>query len=300
MLPPAIDPLHHQPPLPLPEGFARAAILDALTGIAIDGGGAGELESYAREDCDRFLHTLALLPPGPARVLEVGSNPYFLTTLMRTFRPDIDLTLTNYFGGATGMRRQRVRIASLRGGEPEEFDLDYLNVDIETQALPFDDGRFDVVLYCEVIEHMTHDPLRSLLTLKRVLRPGGALILTTPNVARLENVARLVAGANLYDPYSGYGPHGRHNREYTRHELHHLLRYCGFREEVFFTADVHPNRAGDYLDPAQLEPLVAARAADLGQYLFTRCINDGPAPDAKPGWLYRSYPAEMIDAGEQL
>ena len=46
--------------------------------------------------------------------------------------------------------------------------------------LPFDDGEMDVVFACDVIEHV-HDVSGFLLGLRRVLRPGGALFLTTPN-----------------------------------------------------------------------------------------------------------------------
>ncbi len=36
-------------------------------------------------------------------------------------------------------------------------------------------------------------------------------------VSRLENVCRMIAGVNIYDPYSGYRPYGRHNRENNKH-----------------------------------------------------------------------------------
>ncbi len=92
------------------------------------------------------------------------------------------------------------------------------------------------MLFCEIVEHLLLDPLHALHEIHRVLRPSGLLVLTTPNVARLGNVLALVAGANIYDPYSGFGPLGRHNREYTRHELVALLRFAGFTVEAAFTA----------------------------------------------------------------
>lgn len=113
--------------------------------------------------------------------------------------------------------------------------MDFANANIESDVLPYGDGTFDVLLFCEVLEHMTMDPLHAMLEIKRVLKPGRKLVLTTPNAARLENAAAFIEGRNIYDPYSGYGPHGRHNREYTRHELEH----CGFEVEQFFTANVH-------------------------------------------------------------
>ncbi len=44
-------------------------------------------------------------------------------------------------------------------------------------------SHFDVALCCELIEHLAEDPMHMLLELNRVLRWGGLLILTTPNIA---------------------------------------------------------------------------------------------------------------------
>lgn len=49
-------------------------------------------------------------------------------------------------------------------------------------GLPFPDHGFDLVWCSEVIEHL-HDPRSFLGEIERVLRPGGAAILTTPNSA---------------------------------------------------------------------------------------------------------------------
>ncbi|CAH2771099.1 MAG: hypothetical protein CBARDCOR_1238, partial [uncultured Caballeronia sp.] len=88
-----------------------------------------------------------------------------------------------------------------------------------------------------------------------MLKDDGTLVLTTPNVNRLENVARMIVGANIYDPYSDYGPYGRHNREY-KHELYTMLTYLGFPVEEIFTADVNPNLSANYLDPKNSDLLL--------------------------------------------
>jgi hypothetical protein len=114
------------------------------------------------------------------------------------------------------------------------------------------------------------------------------LILTTPNVARLENRARLLAGENIYDPYSGYGPYGRHNREYTSAELRQLLAHAGFAIETCFSADVHENLANHYCPLAKYQ--AAIRSGDeLGQYLFVRARSSLPVQTSRPAWLYRSW-----------
>lgn len=46
--------------------------------------------------------------------------------------------------------------------------------------LPFDDESFDVVTMLAVLEHLAH-PKEIVLEMERVLRPGGAVILTVPS-----------------------------------------------------------------------------------------------------------------------
>jgi SAM-dependent methyltransferase len=58
----------------------------------------------------------------------------------------------------------------------------------DAQPLPFRDGAFDAVFAGELIEHLP-DPRPGVAEFRRVLRPGGTLILTTPNRLRLANLA---------------------------------------------------------------------------------------------------------------
>jgi len=48
------------------------------------------------------------------------------------------------------------------------------------QQIPFRDGTFDTVISCETIEHVPA-PVEALREVHRVLRPGGRLLMTTPN-----------------------------------------------------------------------------------------------------------------------
>jgi hypothetical protein len=104
----------------------------------------------------------------------------------------------------------------------------------------------------------------------------------------------MVFGANIYDPYSGYGPYGRHNREYNRHELVTLLQFEGFDVIEHFTADVHENSAAHYADLNYLKDMLEFRKHDLGQYLFVKATNAQHTSDKVPSWLYRSLPAEQL------
>lgn len=294
---PLIDPRSYQPPLPLPHGFTRQQIHDILAAVSVDRSARGELQAYASADCERFLYTLGLMPEtATGRMLEIGANPYFTTLLFRRFRPNVELSLVNFFGAGHAHGQQTVTFPGFDGVE-ESVEFSYENANIEDSSLPYPDQTFDYALFCEVLEHMTHDPLRAILELKRVLKSDGVMILTTPNAARLENVVTFLEGRNMYDPFSGYGPYGRHNREYTRHELHMLMTHCGFDAEASFTGNVHADLPLESAKAASLNEAifqVRHREHDLGQYLFTRWRNARPANEKLPAWLYRSYPAERM------
>ena len=302
--------MRHRPSTPLPPGETEESVLGWLETIhatRTDPRVRDELETYLRTELRRFLFTLDLVPPGRGRLLEVGADPYFTTALLRRFR-DHDLFLTNGTGEqaldnpvplpALGCRADALRFA--------RFNL-------ETDPIPFPAPPFDVVLCCEVIEHMTSDPVQALATLNESLRPGGQLVLTTPNAARLGVLANVMEGIHsMHDQYSGYGPYGRHSREYTPGEMGALLRHAGFEVEVAFTADVAPpSREGPYPALRMLLGLVGGtlaaarwtlsalkvlpgRPAGLGAYMFFRARKVGDPSRLKPSWLYRSFPAEEM------
>lgn len=282
----------------IPDGVERDALLERLSQIRIDGSGSEELKGYLEADLDRFLYTLALLPMNAqGKGLEVGANPYFMSVLANEQRPGVDFDYINYFEGSPDDILQVVQWPSREGGL-REHTFQSRNVNLERDKFHVADESYDIILFCEVLEHFTMDPLHCVLELNRLLSPDGILVLTTPNVARFENVTALLEGRNLYDPYSGYGAHGRHNREYTRHELHMLMRHAGFVCDLDFSSDVHPNIPSS-VDPTRVQLLLGEtphREHDLGQYLFTRWRKtNGGGNSALPAWLYRSYPAHRFE-----
>lgn len=110
------------------------------------------------------------------------------------------------------------------------------------EALPFDPDSFDFVLCGEVIEHVV-DPDGLLIELRRVLKPGGRLILTTPNLAYAVNRLLLLCGVQPlftetslkknYGRYFSFLGQGRretqgHLKIFTRRALCELLTDCGF------------------------------------------------------------------------
>jgi 2-polyprenyl-3-methyl-5-hydroxy-6-metoxy-1,4-benzoquinol methylase len=99
-------------------------------------------------------------------------------------------------------------------------DLDFRLVELD-QPLPFDDNSFHVVWAGEVIEHVA-DTARWLSELRRVLAPGGRLLLSTPNHGRVLLALRGIE--HFSDPL------GDHLHLYTRRSLRQLLEEFGFGE----------------------------------------------------------------------
>jgi SAM-dependent methyltransferase len=80
----------------------------------------------------------------------------------------------------------------------QRVEADFRQANLE--ALPFDDGEFDLVLCSQVIEHVL-EPDLGIAELRRVLRPGGALVISTDNahnvVTKTINAPRTAAVAIL-------------------------------------------------------------------------------------------------------
>lgn len=283
-----------RPSLPLPRGVTEQSLFEFVTSVRVADAPEQEMMAYGSHDFRRFVYTLGLVNGLRGKCLELGANPYFTTMLLERFT-GLELSLANYFGPSpAGLHTQEVTFSSLADGTRQTRKFSYQHFNVENDTFPYAEGEFDVVIFAEIIEHLLNDPCKVLREIKRVLKPGGTLIVTTPNVARLENVARMIAGENIYDPYSGYGPYGRHNREFNHHELVALCVFEGFEATEHFTADVHENRAGTYADLNHLKRKLVFRKGDLGQYLFLKATNTSHASTKVPSWLYRSLPAERL------
>jgi SAM-dependent methyltransferase len=110
--------------------------------------------------------------------------------------------------------------AALERARRAQPELRFVRVAVEG-PLPFEDHAFDLVWASEVIEHVA-DTARWLSDVRRVLRPGGSLLLTTPNHGRIHVLLR---GLERYSE-----PLGDHLHLYTRRSLAQTLSEFGFAE----------------------------------------------------------------------
>ncbi|MDB5035984.1 MAG: hypothetical protein JWQ98_3225 [Chlorobi bacterium] len=158
---------------------------------------------------NRYRVAESLLPPDPRglRVLELGGGIGELSRRMTA--KGIDVTFVD-------LSEHNILKAREMGLEAHRLDLN--------QGLPpFGDGMFDGVVMLEIIEHVV--AAEALLDeVYRVLKPGGFLILSTPNFAFFLNRFKILLGGLS-------GDEGYHYRFFTVRSLGRQLRNAGFRLE---------------------------------------------------------------------
>lgn len=248
---------------------AAPALVGYLLSFELEGSPPELTRTYTGDAFGRFLHTLELTPrPLAGSILEIGAGPYLFHVLLRAVFPKATVVGSNFFDHdifSTRIGSVLQRLHSPRLGETLEFDYPTFNLET-VHPYPYPAGSFDVVYFCETLEHLVVNPLRVFREIRRILRPGGHLVVTLPNALRLTNVAAMLAGRNFYDLYCvGNGVHGRHNREFSLPEVRGLLEGDGFevvraetRDRLDY--DTVPIEAVDYSGPAAPLPF---RKADI-------------------------------------
>lgn len=170
---------------------------------------------------DAVLETAAALNmTSTTRVLDVGAGS-----------GGVSVALHARFGGefhlADYLAPSETALAALR----QHGVTRYLRCDLSSKT-PFSEIQpgYDVVLFVEVLEHLLVNPIVLVRALGALLRPGGHLILTTPNQARLRNRFHLLRGHSIREPgaFSATdSPTHGHVQEYTPDELRGYVGQAG-------------------------------------------------------------------------
>jgi SAM-dependent methyltransferase len=160
--------------------------------------------------------------PGPAVIVDLGCGDGTALAVAAGQLPAHRFVGIDWSGDAL-RRAQALGLTVLRGG-------------VTAPGLPVADGAADVVIMSELIEHLV-DPDTAVAEARRVLRPGGSLLLSTPNLAAWYNRGLLALGIQpVFSEVSLHGVFGRpgrvvagHLRLFTRRALTGFLAANGFR-----------------------------------------------------------------------
>jgi SAM-dependent methyltransferase len=156
------------------------------------------------------------------RVLDVGCyDGQFTTQVLTDVRGVVGVDVSP----------RALAAARARGLETVRGQVEY--------GLPFADGAFATVLAAELIEHV-FDTQAVIGELARVLRPGGWLLVTTPNLVALSGRAQLLLGRSPHNVEFDTSPGtSGHIRYLTFDTLETLLRRAGLRPVGRWTNVAH-------------------------------------------------------------
>jgi SAM-dependent methyltransferase len=245
-----------------------------------------DAESYARTHLGRLVRTLEITPHGTSadRILEMGAYMQITPALQTKLGYG---EVRGCYLGPLGVVDDKIETSST--GETFRCKIDLFNA--EADRYPYPDGHFATVICCELLEHLELDPMHLASEWNRILRPGGCLVLSTPNICSLRSVSHAIGGYHpaLFSQYIKPLPSAdtnRHQREYAPGEIPQLLDAAGFAVERLETGPYGLERPSEYdwvLD------VLKQRGAPLelrDDTIHAVARKTGPVKDRFPGWLY--------------
>lgn len=173
-----------------------------------------------------LIYLRGLLKAGD-KYLDVGSfgiEPVVLKSEIE----GLDCSAISFEGNVIGID-ERGFYETMRFDERVHVRLE--SKDVEREVFRYPDNHFDVITCFEVIEHLKFTPIPMLTEIKRVLKPNGLFILTTPNINSAVSIARILLGESPQecpvfhrDPRYGVV----HPKEYTYAQMQNVFTELGF------------------------------------------------------------------------
>ncbi|MGA3019440.1 MAG: methyltransferase domain-containing protein, partial [Bryobacteraceae bacterium] len=273
---------------PAPEAAAPAAKLPELEqylrGWAVDEASRDYLDTHRT----RLVRTLEITPAGGPedRVLEMGA--YLQVTPALRNKLGYGEVRGCYYGPAG-----RIDHRTVTSADGQAFTCEIDHFDAEKDRFPYPDEHFSTVLCCELIEHLFEDPMHLMSEVNRILKPGGHLVLTTPNVAALRGISAILLGYHpgffhaYIKPAAESGEvDARHNREYTAREIHRLLDTSGFAVARLETGEFRDLPHPEFGWVMHLLRRYRLETDLRGDGIYALGRKTGPVKERYPGWLY--------------
>jgi SAM-dependent methyltransferase len=184
------------------------------------------IQEYLESHKDRISFDLdyakKFLEPD-SKILEIGAFPYLLT--LPLIETGFDVTVVD-----KPSKEASPEVAT-------HWNVRVVACDVEIDKLPFESNQFDCVILNEVFEHLRFNLIFTMREIRRVIRRGGLLLLSTPNLRSLQGLYHLLwnwegfsSMGGIYHNYAALETIGvmGHVREYTSKEVADFLEQVGF------------------------------------------------------------------------
>lgn len=174
-----------------------------------------------RKEVTRDLLYSVVAIHGSPQVLDLGCGQGYITEALRQSVDSAEFSGLDYSVSAISYAHKHFQ------------RIDFIVAD--AYATPYADGFFDVVVCNNLWEHVP-DPLMLLTEIKRILKAGGYLIMSTPSRYRWGNLVRILRGK----PVIFMSKH--HVTEYTVGQVKEQLHYGGFEVIKLVSRDLPVKR----------------------------------------------------------
>jgi SAM-dependent methyltransferase len=152
----------------------------------------------------------------PERVLDIGNS--YQTMMVNRIWPELRIDTLGFLAE---------RYAPT--GETTHHGYDLNDAYYPQRWLTIEENKkYDIIFFLEVIEHLYTAPESILVFLASLLKPGGCIVIQTPNAASLIKRLRLLFGENPYELIRNDRKNPGHFREYTKREIEDLAKKSGF------------------------------------------------------------------------
>lgn len=190
----------------------------AIAGL-VDSQRGGD-ENYFRDQLPRYLRTckrIQELVPARGRALDIGSHYLHQSVLLSELGFEVTGVDVELFTSAAFVKERaatfNIRNATVNALEAGDF-------------LAGQDGQFDLIVFTEILEHITFNPIRFWRRVHELMSPAALIYVSTPNalrpVAWCRQLMHLLAfrgiGLSL-DEIMGNVTYGHHWKEYSASEI---------------------------------------------------------------------------------
>ena len=165
------------------------------------------------------------MPPG-VKVMDIG--PSFFTEILQINLPGDEIHTLGFD-----------HLESRGGHFPAFIEIDkalFSAFDLNNSQYPdqwIKPAMVDIVVMGEVLEHLYTSPVHIFRFISSFMKPGGYLVLGTPNAVALQKRLTLLGGKNPYELIRESRDNPGHFREYTVPELKQLALDAGLETHAY-------------------------------------------------------------------
>ncbi|HZX33786.1 MAG TPA: class I SAM-dependent methyltransferase [archaeon] len=156
---------------------------------------------------------------GKEKIIDVGCGSGTFSRALAKKYPEAEIT-------GVDVSERAISFAARKAREENIGNLGFISASIS--AIPVKSGSFDVAVVSHLIEHV-ENPERDLKEINRILKHGGALILTTPNYLSLWPLAEMVFDRTMAEKNYSLGE--QHISRFTASSIKKPVNNAGFAIE---------------------------------------------------------------------